>query len=182
VPEADWKMESGSLFDMNKIVFPGTFDPFTVGHLSVAERAAGLCGQLVIAVFDNGAKSPLMTRGERADLIRKAVGHLEGVLVEEAGGLLVDFCHERGIRLIVRGIRNSSQLEEEAAMAALNRRLGQGIETLFIPALPEHQSISSTAVREIARLGAEIGDLVPPSIRLEVAEVYGVRDDRRSGV
>lgn len=154
-----------------RAVFPGTFDPFTAGHLSLAERGHGLFDELVIAVFDNSAKNPRMKKDERLALIRRATAHLPGIRVEEAQGLLADWCRDRSISFILRGLRNTVQFDEESAMADANRLLG-GLETVFLPARPDLRYVSSTLVREIAGMGGDLTALVPASIKDDIARAY----------
>lgn len=166
-------MDSHIRTDKKRIVFPGTFDPFTAGHLDVARRALLICDELYIAVFDNSNKVPVADRARRVDLIRKSLDYMDQVKVIAADGLLVDFCLQHGIATIVRGIRNLSQYEEEEAMAQINRLMGKGIDTMFLPALPGMRHVSSSLVRELLRLGAEVEDLVPPAIKSDIVDIYG---------
>ena len=162
-----------------RLVFPGTFDPFTVGHLSIAQRAAGICDELVVAVFDNRNKRPVMKRADRAGLIRKALAAIPFVTVAEFDGLLVDFCRQEDIGAIVRGIRDPSQFEEEQTMAEINRRIGHGIETVFLPAWSDLRHVSSSAVREIVKLGGDVSDFVPGPIKADILSAYA--DKSRGG-
>lgn len=162
------------------MVFPGTFDPFTAGHLSIVRRAAGLCDELVVAVFDNYSKRPVMKREDRVCLIRKALADLPLVTVVAFDGLLVEFCRENNIGTVIRGIRDPSQFEEEQTMAEINRRIGQGIETLFLPAWSELRHVSSSAVREIAKLGGDITGFVPGLIEEDIVKSYA--GESRGGV
>lgn len=166
-------MDSDQLKDSSKMVFPGTFDPFTKGHLDVVERALSLCGQLYVAVFDNANKKPAADRASRLACIRKALLPYPAVQVVAFDGLLVDFCRHYGVGTIVRGVRGAVQFEEEEAMAEINRRIGGGIETVFLPALPGLRHLSSSAVRELLRLGGDITGMVPSVIEAELIEVYG---------
>ncbi len=175
-------MTSDAVTDQRKMVFPGTFDPFTSGHLDVVQRALPLCDELYVAVFDRKGKHPRLDREERAALIRQAVAPFPQVKVVAADGLLVDFCRHFGIRTIVRGVRGTVQYEEEQAMADVNRELGGGIDTVLLPALPGRRSLSSSLVRELLRLGVETGDLVPPAILEEVVSLYGQEESGREAL
>jgi len=155
------------------MVFPGTFDPFTLGHLDLVERARRFCHELRILVFDNSAKSPVMARRDRVSLIRRAVCHLDHVTVAEGSGLLAAYCVEHGVGAIVRGIRSAAQFDEESVMAGLNKKLGGGVETIIFSAA-ERRHVSSTLVREIARYGGDISDLVPGVIRVDIEKAYRV--------
>lgn len=153
-------------------VFSGTFDPFTAGHLDLVERARRFCLELRIVVFDNSSKTPVVSKDARMALITRAVGHLDNVTVDIGEGLLADYCIRHGVDVIVRGLRNGFQFEEESVMAALNKRLSGGVETVFFPAA-EWRHVSSTLVREIARYGGDLGDLVPQAIKGDIEKAYG---------
>ncbi|NLA95891.1 MAG: pantetheine-phosphate adenylyltransferase [Clostridiaceae bacterium] len=168
-------MNSGGLEDIKRMVFPGTFDPFTSGHLDVVERALPLCDQLYVAVFDNANKRPAADRASRLAWIRKALLAYPAVQVLSFDGLLVDFCHRNGVTAIVRGLRSAAQFEEEQTMAEINRRIGGGIETVFLPSLPDKRHLSSSAVRELLRLGGDITGMVPTVIEPDLVEHYGKR-------
>ncbi len=159
---------SGSL---GLAVFPGTFDPFTTGHLDLVERVRRYCSELRIVVFDNDAKTPIMPKEDRITLIGRAVEHLDGVTVDRGEGLLADYCVRHGVDVIIRGVRNAFQFEEESVMAELNKRLSQGVETMIVPAT-ELRNVSSTLVREIARYGGDLSGLVPDVIRNDVEQAY----------
>jgi pantetheine-phosphate adenylyltransferase len=161
-----------NVYAKHRMVFPGTFDPFTLGHLSIVQRAAPLCDQLLIVVFDNSQKKPVMTRQARADLIRRVVDQMPAVNVLEYDGLLVDFCRQYQIDAIVRGVRSSIQFEEEETMAQINWKLGGGTDTVLLPARSELRHISSSMVREIARLGGDIKDFVPDMIEADILANY----------
>ncbi|HPY64735.1 MAG TPA: pantetheine-phosphate adenylyltransferase [Bacillota bacterium] len=153
-------------------VFSGTFDPFTAGHLDLVERARRFCSELRIVVFDNSSKTPVMPKGDRMTLIGRAVEHLDNVTVDAGEGLLANYCILHGVDVIIRGVRNGFQFEEESVMAELNKRLSCGVETIFFPAA-ELRHVSSTLVREIARYGGDLGDLVPPEIKEDIEKAYG---------
>mgnify|MGYP003760043679 CR=1 FL=1 len=154
-------------------VFPGTFDPFTAGHLDLVERVRRFCSEMRIVVFDNDAKTPVMPKDARVALISRAVEHLDNVTVDRGEGLLADYCVRHGVDVIVRGVRNAFQFEEESVMAELNKRLGRGVETMLVPA-SELRHVSSTLVREIARYGGDLGELVPDAIRDDIEKAYSV--------
>ena len=165
-------MNSLQLKDRKSMVFPGTLDPFTAGHLDVAERALKLCDRLYVAVFDNSRKKPAADRFLRASWIRKVFDGCPQVQVIPLDGLLVDFCRQNEVKTIVRGVRSGAQFEEEAAMAEVNRRIGGGVDTLFLPSLPDKRHLSSSLVRELLRLGGDIEGKVPAVIESEVIESY----------
>lgn len=155
------------------MVYPGTFDPFTKGHFSVVERALLLCDELHVVAFDNSRKTSILTRTQRAGLIRKALAHLPEVKVGHSDGLVVDYCLCHEITLIVRGVHGPLSFEDELMMADINRLIGGGIETVFLPSVAQTRSLSSSIVREIARLGGDISGMVPDSILSDIERDYG---------
>ncbi len=146
-------------------VCPGSFDPMTNGHLDVVERAAAQLDRVVVAVLENPRKaaSALFTVDERIELIESATAHLGNVEADRFGGLLVDYCTERGIGVIVKGLRAVSDFEYELQMAQMNMRLA-GVETLFLPTSPDWSFVSSSLVKEVARYGGDVEGLVPDAV------------------
>lgn len=142
---------------------PGTFDPPTSGHLDIIERAAALFDELIVAVAFSPDKGggPLFTLEERVSLIDEATAHLPNVSVQAFDTLLVDFAHEVGASVIIKGLRAMTDFEREFQMAALNWRLDSKVETMFIMAIPEYMFLSSSAVKEIAAHGGAVNGLVP---------------------
>jgi pantetheine-phosphate adenylyltransferase len=144
-------------------VCPGSFDPVTNGHLDVIERAAARFDQLVVACVRNVGKEPLFDSDERVQLLEAVVGHLDNVTVDSFDGLLVDFCRNRGVGVIVKGLRAVSDFEYELQMAQMNASLGQ-VETLFLTSSPVYSFLSSSLVKEVARLGGDVSAFVPPVV------------------
>ena len=144
-------------------VVPGTFDPVTLGHVDVVRRSAALFDQVVVGIARNATKTPLLSVEERRDAFAASVADLPGVSVEIVPGLLVDFCADRGATAIVKGLRGGSDLDAEAPMALMNRHLS-GIETVFVMSDPTLAHIASSMVRDIARHGGRIDDLVPDGV------------------
>jgi pantetheine-phosphate adenylyltransferase len=144
-------------------VIPGSFDPVTYGHLDVVERAAARFDRLVVACLRNAGKQPLFAVEERVALLEEVTGHLGNVEVAAFEGLLVDFCRQREIRLVVKGLRAVSDFEYELQMAQMNRSLGE-VETLFLTTSPLYSFLSSSLVKEIARFGGDVADFVPPAV------------------
>jgi pantetheine-phosphate adenylyltransferase len=132
-----------------KALFPGSFDPFTAGHLNILRRALTMFDEVVIAIGINQDKRGFFTMDEREDIIRQAIKGLEGVSVIQYSNLTVDTCRELGIHHIVRGVRNMLDFETERSIADANRRLAPEIETLIIPTAQEFAHISSSAVRDL---------------------------------
>lgn len=141
-------------------VYPGSFDPPTLGHLDVIGRAAAALDGLVVACLQNPGKQPLLTTEERVAVLREATADLDGVEVTSFDGLLVDFCRDRGIGVVVKGLRAAGDFEYELRMAQMNHELA-GVETLFLPTAPVYSYLSSSLVKEVARLGGDVSHLVP---------------------
>lgn len=155
-------------------VYPGSFDPVTSGHYDVIVRAAGMFDRLIVLVAANSSKSPLFTAEERAELVRQACADLNNVSVEILPPtLLVEYVVSHGAQVIVKGLRAVSDFEYEFQMALLNRHLQPGVETIFLMTAAEHAYLSSSIVKEIARLGGDIRGLVPEPVRLALAEKFG---------
>ena len=157
---------------MKKAVTPGTFDPITYGHLDVITRAAQLMDEVVVAVAASPGKSPLFTLEERTALAREATEHLENVRVEPFDGLLVDFVKNVDAEVIVKGLRAITDFEYEFQMAALNYQLARQLETVFIMSPPQYMSLSSSIVRELARLKSPVDQFVPPCVAKALAAKF----------
>ena len=147
-------------------LFPGSFDPFTAGHLNILRRALTMFDEVVVAVGINQDKPGFFSMEKRLDIIRQATAGLEGVSVIQYGTLTVDACRERGIRHIVRGVRNMIDFETERSIADANRRLAPEIETIIIPTAQEFAHISSSAVRDILRHGGDYSSFIPEGVVL----------------
>ena len=145
-------------------LYPGSFDPITNGHLDLIQRGSALFDRLIVAILRNGEKHPLFSVGERMEMVKEVTGGMPNVEVGSFGGLLVDYAAQNGATVILRGIRAVSDYEYELQMALMNRRLRPDIETVFLMAGEAYSFISSRLVKEVIRLGGNIGDLVPPSI------------------
>ena len=147
-------------------LFPGSFDPFTLGHLDLVVRASGLFDRIVVAVGQNRSKAGFLPVEQRVTLIQRALEEegVQGVEVRVYSGLTVDFAVELGATWLVRGLRGASDLDEETAMAATNRAVEASVETLFLAATPRHAHVHARWVREMARAGKDVGELVPPCV------------------
>ena len=152
-----------------RAICPGSFDPVTHGHLDIIERAAQMFGEVVVAVGRNSAKNYLFTPDERAAMIAEATAHLPNVRVEMLEGLLVDFCRDRDIDVIVKGLRFASDFEFELQMAQMNHALS-GIETIMLPTAARWAHLSSTMIREVAKLGGDITQFVTPAVAARIAD------------
>ena len=163
-------------------VYPGTFDPITNGHKDIIGRACKVVDRLVIAVARNAGKGPLFTIDERVEMVRDEVGlmdrHGAEVLVHSFDSLLIDFCHEVGATMLIRGLRAVSDFEYEFQMASMNARLDSRIETVFLMASERQQFISSRFVKEIGRLGGDISSFVGSGIAMRLRDRFNLeRDD-----
>lgn len=157
---------------MKRALTPGTFDPITSGHLDVIARASQLVDEVVVAVADSQKKGPLFTLEERVELVRQATAHLLNVRVEPFKGLLVDFAKELDATVVVKGLRAITDFEYEFQMTALNYQLDKELETLFIMSTPQHMYLSSSIVREIASLGGDVSQFVPPCVNEALVKRY----------
>lgn len=154
---------------MTIAVLPGTFDPITVGHLDIVQRALAVADEVIVGVAHNATKTPLLGVKERVRLASDATAHLDGVSVEAIDGLLVDFCTERGATLIVKGLRSGADFDGERPMGLMNRAL-TGIETVFILGDGTLSHVASSLIRDIARHGGDISDYVPAGVAEAVME------------
>ncbi len=145
-------------------VYSGTFDPLTLGHLDVVRRAAGLFDQLIIAVAVAHHKTTLFSLEQRVLMAQMATKQLANVSIEPFGGLIMDFCTQHGVTAVVRGIRNMTDFDYEAQMAAMNRKLAPQVETVFLLPDANLACISSTLVREINKLDGDISQMVSPEM------------------
>ena len=151
---------------MNKsAICAGTFDPITMGHLDVIERASRIFPRIVIGVATKAGKTPLFTLDERIDLTRESTTHLSGVEVKSFDGLLVDFAESQKVRVVVRGLRAFSDFEYEFQMALTNRKLNSEIETIFLMPKQDYSYVSSSNVRSVAELGGDTSVFVPAPVQ-----------------
>ena len=146
---------------MRIAVCPGSFDPITVGHLDLAERAASIFDRVILCVMVNGEKKHMFTLDERLELARAAAAHLPNGEAAACGGLLADFARERGACALVKGVRGGTDLDWEMQLAQINRDLFPRLDTVLLPARPEHMHISSTMVREMLRYQQRLEPYIP---------------------
>ncbi|MEU4657879.1 pantetheine-phosphate adenylyltransferase [Streptomyces sp. NPDC023723] len=154
---------------MRRAVCPGSFDPITNGHLDIISRASRLYDEVYVAVMINQSKQGLFAVEERIDLIGRVTAEYGNVRVESFHGLLVDFCKEREIPAIVKGLRAVSDFDYELQMAQMNNGLS-GVETLFMPTNPTYSFLSSSLVKEVATWGGDVSHLVPPMVHDALTE------------
>jgi pantetheine-phosphate adenylyltransferase len=149
---------------MRNAIYPGSFDPLTNGHLDIIRRGARLFDRFLVAVLENEGKSPLFSVAERMELIVRCTSDIPNVEVHSFSGLLVDFMRRVDATVVVRGIRAVSDYEYELQMALMNRELHPQSETIFMLPAVEYTYVSSRLVKEVFRLGGDIGRLVPPTV------------------
>ncbi|MDQ3023119.1 MAG: pantetheine-phosphate adenylyltransferase [bacterium] len=154
-------------------VYAGTFDPVTHGHLDIIRRAAALYERLIVAIPGESAKQPLFSLERRLELLRAELDGQSGIEVASFEGLLVDYARNAGARLLLRGLRASSDFEYEFQMALMNRALAPDIETVFMITRPEYMFISSSLIREVARSGGDITKFVPERVRTAIIGELG---------
>lgn len=145
-------------------MYPGTFDPVTLGHYDIIKRASGVSDKLVIGVLPNSAKNPWFTVEERMELIRKVTADMKNVVVESFDGLTVDFGRKIGANVIVRGLRAITDFEYELQIAQINHKLNPDIDTIFFTTSVEYSYVSSSIAKEVARYGGDITGFVPSAI------------------
>lgn len=159
----------------NIAVCPGTFDPVSLGHLDIINRAAKIFGNVIVAVTDNPAKKPLFSTEQRLDFLKESLNPKEGTEIDSFTGLLVDFCNKRKASIIIKGLRAISDFEYEFMMAQMNTRLDKNIETVFLVANPEFSYLSSSAIKEIAKYGGSVKGLVPEYVEKELKAHYSIQ-------
>ena len=149
---------------MTTAIYPGSFDPITNGHLDVAQRAASVFDKVIIGVYDTPEKKLMFSQAERAELARKAVKNVPNVEVQPYSGLTVDFSRKVGATVIVRGLRVSADFEFEFDLAMMTNKLSPELEMVCFMASPQYQFLSSSLLKEVARLGGKVDDWVPPNV------------------
>jgi pantetheine-phosphate adenylyltransferase len=162
---------------VRRAVCPGSFDPITNGHLDIIERAGKIYDEVVVAVMVNKAKSGLFSLEERIDLVTQVVEASPNVVVDSFTGLLVDYCRERRIPVIVKGLRAVSDFDYELQMAQMNHRLAE-VETLFMTTNPLYSFLSSSLVKEVATYGGDVAALVPDVVATRLRERFAGSDAR----
>lgn len=152
---------------MRTVIYPGSFDPLTNGHLDVIQRASRMFDRVVVAVATNDSKHPLFSLSERVELVRRAVAdaRMTNVEPDRFDGLLVDYVVRRGATAVLRGLRAVSDFEFEFQLALMNRKLNESVETIFVMPKDTYSFLSSRMVKEIARLGGDVRPFVPDVVR-----------------
>ena len=158
-------------------VYPGSFDPPTLGHLNIIERASTLFDKVIVATMVNGSKKSAFTMEEKADFLRRMTQHLPNVEIDTFGGLLADYVAEKGACAIVKGLRAVSDFEYEFQMALANKKLNEGAETVFLMTDQNYLYLSSTIVRDIARHGGGMSGFVSEEIREDIVKKLYQKDN-----
>lgn len=158
---------------MRSVVYPGTFDPVTNGHVDLIERAAKLFERVLVAVAEDTHKAPVFDVDRRVALAKDSVGHLANVEITPFSGLLVTFAQTQGVGIIMRGLRAVSDFEYEFQLAGMNRSMAPDVETIFLTPAEQYAYISSSLVREISRLGGDVSAFVPPLVQTALRERFG---------
>ncbi|MGH8960730.1 MAG: pantetheine-phosphate adenylyltransferase [Jatrophihabitantaceae bacterium] len=159
----------GGTAKVRRVLCPGSFDPVTNGHIDIIGRAADLYDEVVVAVFVNQSKSGLFTVDERRDMLTEVTADYPNVSIDTFEGLVVDYCRDHDIPVIVKGLRAVSDFDYELQMAQMNRGLA-GIDTLFMPTNPEYSFLASSLVKEIAKWGGDVSSLVPAHVLKRLLE------------
>ncbi|MCS6923127.1 MAG: pantetheine-phosphate adenylyltransferase [Fimbriimonadales bacterium] len=157
---------------VRRAVYPGSFDPPTMGHLDIIQRAAQLFDELIVAIAINSQKQPLFSLEERVQMLQECCGHLPNVRVASLDGLLAHFARQVGACAIVRGLRAVSDFEYEFQMATMNRQLAPEVDTCFLMTHQQYAFLSSSIVKEVARLGGDVSALVPPGVARKLQERF----------
>ena len=154
---------------MSGAVCPGSFDPVTLGHIDIFERASAQFDEVVIAVLVNPAKAGMFTVEERIAMITESTGHLGNLRVEAGQGLVVDFVRSRGLTAIVKGLRTGMDFEYELQMAQMNKHIA-GVDTFFVATTPRYSFVSSSLAKEVAAFGGDVSDLLPDAVNRRLRE------------
>jgi pantetheine-phosphate adenylyltransferase len=158
---------------MRTVIYPGSFDPLTNGHLDIVQRAARLFDRVIVAVAKNESKSPLFDMAERLALARESVAGLGNVEIDSFDGLLVEYVERQGGQAVIRGLRAVSDFEFEFQLALMNRKLNERVETIFMMPKDTYTFLSSRIVKEIARLGGDVQSFVPPQVVRALRKKFG---------
>ena len=163
---------------MSVAIYPGSFDPVTLGHLNIIKRASACFDKLIVCVMVNSNKHGMFTPDERVDLLRRSTKRFPNVEVDFSNELLAAYARRRGARVVVKGLRAVSDYEQEVQMALINRKLNPRLETMFLASSAKYTYVSSSVVKEMARYGADLSDFLPREI---IADVQQKMDSRRDG-
>ncbi len=166
---------------MTVAVYPGTFDPLTCGHMDIIERTSPLVDSLVVGIYENPGKRPLFSLDERVKFVEEAIGSLPNVRVKAFKGLTVDFIRQAGGQVMIRGLRANSDFEREFEMALMNRKLAPEIELLCLMTSSQYQFLSSSLIKEVAKLGGCLDGMVPDHVAMALKEKFWASIGRAAG-
>jgi pantetheine-phosphate adenylyltransferase len=153
-------------------IYPGSFDPITLGHLDIIERSVPLFDRVIVAVLSNPNKKPLFTVEKRIEQITYCTKHLKNIEIDNFSGLTVEYAKLKGANVLLRGLRVLSDFEKELQMAHTNKTLWEGIETVFLATAKEYSFLSSSVVKEIAQFGGSVSHLVPANVSRDIYSYY----------
>jgi len=161
---------------MSNVLYPGTFDPVTKGHLDVIKRASKLFDRIIILIAYHGEKNPLFTIEEREKMIRASIKGMNNIKVDSYDGLLVKYAQERDVNVIIRGLRAISDFEYEFQMALMNRKISPDVETIFLVPHESYTYLSSSLIKEIISVGGDVSHFVPPVVNRFLKEKFRRKD------
>ena len=164
---------------MKIAIYPGSFDPVTLGHLNIIKRAANCFDKLIVCVMVNSSKHGMFTPPERVELLRRATQRFPNVEVDYSDELLAAYARRRGAKVVVKGLRAVSDYEQEVQMAVINRKLNHNLETMFLASSEKYTYLSSTIVKEMARYGADLKEFIPREIVEDVQERLRTLHERK---
>ena len=161
---------------MKRVIYPGSFDPVTFGHLDIIERSLNIADELIVGVLNNSAKHPLFSVDERVEMLEEATRQFSHIKVEAFDGLLVDFAVKTGANAVVRGLRAITDFEYELQMSQTNAVLNPNIETVFLTSKLQYAYLSSSIVKEVALVKGDISKFVPENVRKRVFEKFNLKE------
>ena len=163
---------------MKIAIYPGSFDPVTIGHLNIIQRTANIFDKLIVCVMVNAGKNPMFTLEERVDLIRRVTGDLPNVEVDSSSELLADYARRRGSCVIVKGLRAGSDFENEFQMALINKKINPELDTMFLTAESQYMYLSSSMVKELGSYGVDLSDFLPEEIIPDFQKKIGKQGEK----
>ncbi len=158
---------------MRICIYPGTFDPVTLGHMDIIKRTAELFDKVIIGIAEDNYKNVLFSTEERYEMLKAVTNGMENVEIECFSGLLMDYCREKGATAVIRGLRAISDFEYEMQLAAMNKHLNPQVETVFLMTGQKYSFISSSIIKDVAKLGGDISEMVPPLVGEQLKLKYG---------
>ena len=165
---------------MLRAIYPGSFDPVTLGHMDIIRRSSNIVDELIVGVLNNNAKTPLFSVKERVRMLKEATKELENVQIIPFEGLLIDFVKKMDAKLVIRGLRAITDFEYELHMSQPNHKLAPDIETMFLTTSLEYSFLSSTTVKEIATFGGDISQFVPPVVIENIKQKMEIKNKKES--